>query len=283
MSPSTIDIVEGRVVALSRAQQAVVDLLDRSPQAILGTVAEVGRQAGVDASTVVRLAIRLGYSGWTEMQQVHRSQWLAGLNATETRQAHAASADGTPFERSLLQDLTNVRSVMEAIPHELVETVAEVLGRSNRIVVAASGSFIGPAVVLAHLGAVVGLPIQLEDRSGVNLGGVVAHLAPGDCLFAVNLWRQTSDLVAASRLAKSNGATVIGLVDTRTGVAANSDHVLLVPSESASFFQSTTAALAVVYGLISELTARMGGRASDGISRSQSAWDAMGSLGPLRS
>jgi DNA-binding MurR/RpiR family transcriptional regulator len=151
----------------------------------------------------------------------------------------------------------------------------------SRIVVAASGSFIAPAVVLAHLCSIIGLPAQLEDRSGVNLGAAVAHLGEDDCLVAINLWRQTTDLVSACKLAYGNGVTVVAITDTKRGIAQNASQTLLVPSESASFFQSTVAAMAVVYGLIAELSAELGPDAEEALRKSQDAWDAMGSLGPL--
>lgn len=269
-------------MALSRGHQAVADLLERNPQAILGTAAEVGREAGVNASTVVRFAVASGYSGWTEMQQVQRSVFLAGLNATDTNVTHANGSDETPAQRSILRDVANLRALYETATPELVAGAALRMVGARRIVVAASGSYTGPAAILAHLCSVIGMPVQLEDRSGVNLGSAIAHLGDGDVLVAVNLWRQTTDLVAATALASRHGAHVIAITDTRGGVAAHADDVLLVPSESSSFFQSTTAAIAVVYGLLAEIVALLGDEAGAALHRTQEAWDEMHSLGPLQ-
>lgn len=268
-------------MTLSRGHSQVADLLERNPQAVLGTAAEVGKAAGVNQSTVVRYAIAAGYSGWTEMQQVMRAQFLAGLNAVDTNLTHADNAEESPIQRSLRQDLANLRAAYDTLTPELVTPVVESLVGARRIVVAASGSYAGPATVLAHLMAVLGLPAQLEDRSGVNLGAATANLGSGDVLVAVNLWRQTTDLVAATEVARGRGATVVAITDTRRGVATAAEYVLLVPSESASFFQSTTAAVALVYGLVTEIAAAMGKDAQDALQRAQEAWEAMRSLGPL--
>lgn len=273
----------GDTVSLSPSHRAVADYLERKPEAILNTAAEVGRQAGVNASTVVRYAMASGYSGWTEMQQVQRSLYLAGLNATDTRQTHSIqSGDDSPFKRSVQQDLTNVRRVYDSIPQEVIDGVVKRLLGANRILVAASGSYVAPAVVLSHLGSVIGLPMQMEDRSGVNLAAAIAHLSPNDCLVAVNLWRQTADLMSATRFARDRGIPVIAITDTRLGIADHANHLLLVPSESASFFQSTSAAVTVVYGLITELCEAMGVSADTALQQTQQAWDEMQSLGPLR-
>jgi DNA-binding MurR/RpiR family transcriptional regulator len=269
-------------MGLSPSHQAVADYLERKPEAILNTAAEVGRHAGVNASTVVRYAKASGYSGWTEMQQVQRSLYLAGLNATDTQRTHSAqSGNDSPFKRSVQQDLTNVRRVQDAIPQGSIDDVVERLVGAKRILVAASGSYVAPAVVLSHLGSVIGLPMQMEDRSGVNLAAAIAHLSSDDCLVAVNLWRQTTDLVSASKFAQDRGVPVIAITDTRMGIAEHANHILLVPSESTSFFQSTSAAVTVVYGLIAELSEAMGASADTALQQTQQAWDEMQSLGPL--
>lgn len=267
---------------LTKGHQAVADLLERNPQAVLGTAAEVGRAAGVNASTVVRYAIASGYSGWTELQQVQRSLYLAGLNATDTKATHSdeAAAD-TPFRRSVLQDLSNVRAVLEVLSPDVIGSAAEALATANRIAVAASGSFAGPATVLGHLLSVLGLPAQVEDRGSVHLGALVTHLKPGDCFVTINLWRQTTDLVTAAQVAHEQGVHVIAVTDTRSGIAEYADTVLLVPSESSSFFQSTTASMSAVYGLVAEVADRLPDEGA-ALAETQASWDLFGSLGPLR-
>lgn len=245
---------------------------------MLGTAAAVGRQAGVDASTVVRFARASGYSGWTEMQQVLRSAYLAGLNASDTHRTHVPA--GSPMAASLRQDLTSLRTLLESIVPDTVDSVVAALDGARSILVIASGSYSAPALVLAHLLGVMGLPARLEDRSGVHLASATAHLGADDVVVAVNLWRQTTDVVAATRVAADLGATVVAISDTRGGIAQHAEHVLLVPSESQSFFQSTTGATALVYGLVAELAALRDGT-DNALERTQMAWDAIGALGSL--
>ena len=53
--------------------------LENPTEMALGTVAEVAKRAAVQPSAIVRFASALGYSGFTEMQQVFRLRLVASL------------------------------------------------------------------------------------------------------------------------------------------------------------------------------------------------------------
>ena len=55
--------------SLTAAERRVAEVILSSPHAVgFGTVAELARTAGVGAATVVRLSAKLGYEGFSELQ-----------------------------------------------------------------------------------------------------------------------------------------------------------------------------------------------------------------------
>ncbi|WP_199493514.1 MurR/RpiR family transcriptional regulator [Marinitenerispora sediminis] len=265
---------------LSPALTRVADTLAANPElGSHGQVAEVARAAGVNPSTVVRYAQALGYNGWPALQQELRATYLAGLNASETLRRHNGEEPAGAVHRALRRDLANLRAALDTVDPEAADAAIEAIHTATRTLVVASGSYVAPAHLLAHLGPTMGLPITLESRGGVHLATALSGIGPGDCVVAVSFWRQTRDTLLAARIAAEAGATVVAVTDANTGVAAHARHVLKVPSEGLSFFQSTTAAVSVVYGLLAGLGARRGPGADAALRRTEELWEALGALG----
>jgi DNA-binding MurR/RpiR family transcriptional regulator len=86
--------------------------------------------------------------------------------------------------------------------------------------------------------------------------------------------RQIKEIARAAKLTREAGATVVAITDShRTQVAANAHQTIVVPSEGVSFFQSTSAALSVVYGLLDGLENRNASLTRGQIARTQDLWD----------
>ena len=66
------DIAAKHASLSDRLQHIAEFALEYPTEMALGTVAEVARRASVQPSAIVRFASALGYSGFTEMQQVFR-------------------------------------------------------------------------------------------------------------------------------------------------------------------------------------------------------------------
>src|SRR3954471_11020786 len=72
--PAQIDMTVASVIdaargALTPAERRVADVVLTSPQSIaFGTVAEIALQAATSGATVVRLAAKLGYDGFSGLQ-----------------------------------------------------------------------------------------------------------------------------------------------------------------------------------------------------------------------
>lgn len=258
---------------LTRSQQRVVDTLRRNPQLIpFADTAAVARRADVNNSTVVRTAQALGYRGWPDLQRELRARYLAMISSEETLLEHGTYQ--SPLHRALEQDSTNLKTTFEANSQEDADAAIAALADARRIVVLGMGSFAGPASVLAHLGSIMGYAITHEARGGVHLASTLSPLGDGDLVVLINLWRTQGQLHAAAAAAQAAGATVLAITDIRSGVVAEgADHVLIVPSEGISFFQSITAATSLVYGLLAGMEAAHPERSRESLRRTQQLWN----------
>ncbi|MEK0097718.1 MurR/RpiR family transcriptional regulator [Streptomyces sp. A475] len=260
-------------VSLSKAQARVVDIIVRNPQlASYAEIAQIAERADVNNSTVVRAAQTLGYRGWPDLQRELRARYLVHISTEDTLTEHGEHR--SPLHDALTHDIENLRQTLESNSAADTEAAIATLAAARSILVVGVGSFAGPAGVMAHLGSTMGYPVALENRAGVHLATAVNSLGPGDVLVVVNMWRSTKQIIVAADAAREAGAAVVAITDMRRGRLATSiaDHLLIVPSEGISFFQSVTAATSVVYGLLAGMQAAQPERSRAAIRRTQQLW-----------
>ena len=242
-------------LSLTKAQARVMEVIVGNPQlSSYAELSDIAARAGVNSSTVIRTAQTLGFQGWPDFQRELRARYLLTISTEETLIEHGNLK--SPVHAAISHDISNLQLTLEANTADDVEATITALAGAKTVTVIASGSFAGPATVMAHLGSTMGYPISMEHRGGVHLAASVSRLGQGDVLVVMNVWRQIRQVLSAAQAARNAGVTIIAITDMRRGtLAAISDHLLIVPSEGISFFQSVTTATSLIYGLLAGMEA----------------------------
>ena len=264
---------------LTASQRRVAEVIVTNQQlASYAEIAEIADRALVNASTVVRFAKALGFTGWPDLQRELRGRYLAGLTSEETLREHG-DATRSAVHGAVTRDIDNLRTALDSLDPAESEAVVKALAGAGRILTVGSGSFASPAMELAHLGSIIGYPISYEGRGGTKLAAALTTLGDGDVLVAFNVWRPVRDVLLAATAARAAGCTVVALTDLRSGkLAALADHVLVVPCEGVSYFQSVTAATSVVSGLLTGMEAAHPERSRASLRRTQELWQQLGTF-----
>lgn len=234
----------------------VIEVLSSQPRfASYATARDVADRAGVNISTVTRTAQGLGFSGWSHLQLELRNRYLGGLAASEVLTEHADSA-GDPVLSAFQQDADSLALAARTVDVDAIRTVADTIRRSGRTLIIASGSFLAPGIVLAHMASFMRIDITCDGTGGTVRVNQILKLGPGDCLLVVNVWRLPREILNATRLAKDRGATICVITDRHSSpLAAAGDHVVIVPSEGSSLFPSMAAALTTAHAIAAEIAA----------------------------
>ena len=256
-------------IPLSKAQTRVVGVIAGNPQlSSYAELSDIAERAGVNSSTVVRTAQSLGYRGWPDLQRELRARYLATISTVE--KLTDSGNHQSPVHAAIHHDIENLQLTLEANSSSEVESTVSALSSARSIKVIGSGSFAGPATVMAHLGSTMGYPSSREDRGGLHLVTSINTLDQNDVLVVMNVWRQIREVLSVAESAKQAGVTIVVVTDMRHGpLAAVADHLLIIPSEGISFFQSVTTATSVIYGLLSGMEAAQPERSRAILRRSQ--------------
>src|SRR2546423_3267221 len=106
--------IDAHLPVLTPAERRVAAVVTDDPEAVaFGTVADVARRAGTSGATVVRLAAKLGFEGFVELQASVREELARRLRPASERIRHPAAGDvlGT----ALAVEMSNVAATLEAV------------------------------------------------------------------------------------------------------------------------------------------------------------------------
>jgi DNA-binding MurR/RpiR family transcriptional regulator len=223
------------------------------------SASDVAQQVDVNVATVVRFAQSLGFSGWPEFQLHLRHHYLGSLLPSSLMRDHQPVVAESPLEGALLRDAQNLQDALTSVDFEAGRKVAQLIADAPRTLVISSGSYAAVGQIFAHLARFMGYDVTLETRGGAHLVAALSTFEPGDCLLTINFWRVVKELLLTTRYCRAHGMTTIAITDSLFSPQAEAaEHTLVVPTESVSFFQSMTAAVSLVHGLLAELQ-RLGG------------------------
>jgi DNA-binding MurR/RpiR family transcriptional regulator len=231
----------------------VLEYIQQYPLACAGlTVDQLAKLLNVNTSTIIRAAKTLGYEGYGELRQNLRYQYLATLNPLDILKEHEEKLGNNNLILAQLNaDLQNLKGVTARVDLKLIERFAKCIAQAEKTLIVSSGSYSALGLVLSHQCRFIGYELELETRGGSYLTHRLLTLSPQDLLVGITFWRGSREVVQSMEWAKNQGISTACITDNAySRVAKASKLTLIAPSESTSYYQSLTAGLALVYGLI---------------------------------
>jgi DNA-binding MurR/RpiR family transcriptional regulator len=197
--------------------------LEHPTDMALGTVAEVASRAGVQPSAIVRFANALGYSGFTEMQQVFRSRLVASVAPTYKERIAGLRRDGR------FQDATNPRAVLVRFASEGVVSLeslqdrvreadlsraVELLGAAHTVYVLGLGGSFTVAAHLAYVLRRIGRRVVHLDGLGHALADQAALATSDDALVAISFRPYNTETARLFSQLATRGVPAVSITDS---------------------------------------------------------------------
>jgi DNA-binding MurR/RpiR family transcriptional regulator len=272
-APSSLqDRVRQTYARLSPSHRRVVDyLLSNTTTAVFLTSDQVASQTGTSASTVIRCATQLGYRGYPDLRrelQLVVTDSLRPADRLERGRPDAADI----AQRSVQMDVGTLQDLAHHLDQSRVARAADLLEQAQRVFVRGARSswsvswFIG--LVLSQIRAGVTMLNTIETVFE-DVGEVMRE----DLLVVVALPRYTGSTVELARFFHARQAGVISVTDSAHSPLAEYSTVLLsVPYESASFFNSNVAAMALANALLATIAGRRRDEIRERLEHGEAVW-----------
>lgn len=197
--------------------------LEHPTEMALGTVAEVAQRAKVQPSAIVRFANALGYSGFTEMQQVFRIRLVDNVVPSYkeriTRMRRDGGFDDASKPRSVLsrfasEGIVSLESLQDRVSERDLKRAIDIMASARHIYVLGLG---GSFPVAAHLTYVLrksGRRVVMLDGLGSAILDQASQTTPEDALVAISFRTYNPDTAKVYPEIVARGVPTITITDS---------------------------------------------------------------------
>lgn len=232
--------------------------LEKPHDLALGTVATLARATDVQPSSMIRFANALGFSGFSQMQQlfqghlVERSASYRERIEQMRRGARAADPGGVGVLHQFVGDAVSELSRLEENIHaDDIGAAVQLLAGASRINVLAQRRAFPIACYLAYALNQLELPVRLLDGLGGMLHEFARNIGPGEVLLAASFRNYSPDVISTAGACRERGATVIAITDsTLSPLKPLADVCFELGDDSAQAFRSLVAPLCLAQALV---------------------------------
>ena len=271
--------IDAHLPGLTPAERRVAAVVVDEPEAVaFGTVADVARRSGASGATVVRLATKLGFEGFVELQASVREELARRLRPASERIRRPVPGDvlGT----ALATELANVAATLEAVGRAAFDRAVELLSGvagsrrgTSRVFVLSGDASSGVAALFATELSMLRPGTTLVAGSEVRVARLLAEVSPGDVAVVLDVARYDRAVVDAAGRAAERGAALLALTDSSLSPLASIATVNFTASVTGCGpFDSHVGLLALSNALLAGVAARLRRSATDRLDQVESAW-----------
>ncbi|MCK5934783.1 MAG: MurR/RpiR family transcriptional regulator [Fulvimarina manganoxydans] len=264
-------------------RQLAATLLADYPAAGLQSSVRLAEIAGVSTPTIVRMARKLGYDGFTAMQEVMRREVSEQVKKPASKHAewHARGSDRHTVNQFGDLVSANLRTTLDALDLSTFDQVAALLSDTQRSVLIAGGRI--TRTLADHLHNHLHIL-----RPGVSQMGTSAHLwphalldlGPGSILILFDIRRYQSDYPLIAELAQKRGAEIVLFTDQwGSPVSSHANHVFAANVEALTSWDSTMALMFLVEALIADVSNRLWSVSRKRVDELEDMFDCLGTFG----
>jgi DNA-binding MurR/RpiR family transcriptional regulator len=258
---------------LTKAERRVAEVVLERPQLVaFGTVADLAAASGAGAATVVRLATKLGFDGFTALQASVQHDLANQLRPAAERIREPVGNDR--LGRHLQLELANVQGSLRGIqPESLDEIVTHLADAAARVFVLSGDASRGVAAQLVvDLGALRD-DVAILDGNDIAVHRQIALLRQTDVLVTLDLRRYEQWVVDAATDAAAAGVWSVAVTDSLLSpLAAVARRTIVVAAAGAGPFDSHVGTLSVFNMLVAGVADQLRAVATERLDRLEVVW-----------
>ena len=255
-------------------------ILSYTNEAAFLTADEFAAKTGTAASTVVRFAKELGYSGYPTLQKDLQRVLVNKINAIgplQRAEQFQPPKEETAIYLSLIKDRELLDKLIETISEESVKQFIEVIFSSrNKYVIGNRSSF-----SLAHFFYFQARKffedIYFLTNDDSSMFDILAKIGSDDLIIAFSFPRYATQTILFAEQAVAKTAKVISITDRKISPIHKLSSVsLLCPIDAATFYNSNIAAMALSNAIIAEMFSKNKDLATENLKKEERVLKEMG-------
>ena len=243
--------IRGRFESLTRAERQLANaMLANYPVLGLGSITAVAEASGVSTPTVVRMAKKLGFGGFPELQAALRAELEATISNPIAK--YYRWTENTPdthiLNRFADAVMENMRQTLRQINPDDFNAVAALLSDQGRAVHVVGGRITRSLAdyFFTHM-QVIRNGLTLIASNSNTWPHYVLNMREGDVLVVFDVRRYEHDILRLAEMAKAKGVTLVLFTDQwGSPVAKHAAHSFHARIEAPSAWDSSVVTLFIV-------------------------------------
>lgn len=250
--PGILDRLAGLSQELPPRQLKLARFIHANPHgvAFMNSV-ELSKAAGVSNPTVIRLAYRLGFSGFPEFQKALQKAAEKKIDSLERFSGDAASGEEELFQKVLSLEFHVLREMKERLSEEAVSRAVALLENPGEVFVVGLLANTCLAEYLAYFLSILRENVHVLKDFGHEAYGKVRAAEPGAVAVIYSFPRYPAGTQSLGKLFRKQGISVIGITDSgMSPLAPLADVLLEAPMKFITFIDPCGGAFAMTHALL---------------------------------
>ncbi len=268
------DLIAGVGDRLTPTERRIAEVVSGDPTLLaFGTVSDLAERAGTSRPSIVRFATKLGFSGYTDLQEWIRDGLSKQLSSPSARiRRHSSESDDT---RSAIADA--VQQVFEVFDESKLDALALPIARARRVyVLSGETSMAGARALQSGLSMIRADVVLVSEHS---IGRDLSGASSGDAAVVFDFARYRRRSVMAARTLASLGVTLVAITDgPLSPLASLTQHWCELRVPAVGPFDSSVPAVVAAELLVARVAADLGKSARERIDQLESIWRSTGAF-----
>lgn len=266
---STPDLVAAVSGELTRTERRIAQEVLAEPTLLaFDTVSDLANRVGTSRPSIVRFANKLGFNGYSQLQQHVRSELSHRLVRPSERIRHAEEA--APAARTAIDSA--IASVFEASKGErLAELARPIVAAENVWILSGETSRAGAHALQSGLSIVRPGVSLLETRT---MSTDLSAAGPENTAVVFDFYRYRRQVITATRILADAGVSIVAITDSPLSPLAElADRWCEIEVPAIGPFDSSVPAVAIAELLVSQVAKDLHDEATARIDRIESLWE----------
>ncbi len=250
---SLINKIRGAMSNLSKGQKKLAGyIIDNYENAAFMTASELGEVAKVSESSVVRFAMKLGYSGYPALQKEMANLVKEKITAVGKIEIKDGLQPEAVLDRVFQMDKDNIALMGQMMDRDSFATAVDMISDADTIYIVGIRACAPLATAFGlYLRMIFPRVVVIDSSNTSEVFEQLLHVSEKDVVIGISFPRYSVRTLKAMEFANNRNARVIAITDSKhSPMNMYSSCNLFAPTQLATVVDSYTAPLSLINSLV---------------------------------